>query len=113
MASELMTMNELDRLYIELLYHGLVAIRNASVAGDLELCQAASELLHEVPSLIGEANRQRHLYQALPVRQAFLHWIARSERQDVRHLTEVWFAPLWKRIDALLGIDPAAQGEMG
>jgi hypothetical protein len=100
-------MSDLDRLYLELLYHGLVSLRNASHQGDLELCKAESEYLHEVPSLIGETNRHRHLYQAGAARQAFLHWVESSGRQDVRDFLRVWLEPLWEQIDRLLGIEPA------
>ena len=98
---------DLDTLYATLLYHGLVAIRNASFAEDLERCQAESEYLHEVPSLIGETNVRRHVYQATAVRAAYLRWAAKDGRDDVREFVEVWYAPLWRQMDSILGGWPA------
>ncbi len=99
-------MCELDRLYIAILHQGLISIRNASNNGDLNLCQAESEYLHEVPSLIGETNMRRHIYQAAKVRPAFLKWANDNRREDILEFVKTWFAAEWKRIDAILGIDP-------
>jgi hypothetical protein len=98
-------MSELDGLYLHLLQHGLVLLRNASRRGDLEFCKAASEYLHNVPSLIGETNVNRHIYQASATRQSFVDWINASGGANVRELTEICFAAAWKQIDRILGID--------
>jgi hypothetical protein len=99
-------MSELDRLYIAILYHGLISIRNASINGDLDFCRAESEYLHEIPSLIGETNMRRHIYQATKVRPTFLKWANDNRREDVLEFVKTWFAAEWKRIDAILGVDP-------
>jgi hypothetical protein len=101
-------MNELDKVYLEILYHGLVGIRNASRNGDLEYCKAESEHLHEVPSLVGETNRHRHIYYATGHRAAYLEWIAKNHREDVREWVEVWYAGAWKELDRILGIGPSS-----
>jgi hypothetical protein len=98
-------MSELDGVYLRLLQHGLVAIRNASRRGDLEFCKAASEYLHEVPSLIGETNVHRHHCQATATRQAFVDWINVSGDASARRFVEIWLASAWKQIDKILGID--------
>jgi hypothetical protein len=85
-------MSELDRLYIAILYHGLVSIRNASSNGDLDLCKAESEYLHEIPSLLGETNLHRHIYQATKVRPAFLKWAKENRRDDVLQFVTTRFA---------------------
>jgi hypothetical protein len=97
--------SELDRLYIAILYQGLISIRNASSNGDLDLCKAESEYLHEIPSLIGEANLRRHIYQATKVRPAFLKWAKENRREDVLEFVKTWFATEWKGIDTILGVD--------
>jgi hypothetical protein len=103
---EATAVDELDQLYILLLHRGLVAIRNASSSGDLEFCKAVSEYLHEVPSLIGETNTRRHIYQATKVRPAFLEWVSAAARDDIHDFVGFWFASVWKRIDELLRIEP-------
>lgn len=100
-------MSELDQLYISVLYHGLISIRNASSKGDLDLCKAESEYLHEIPSLIGETNLRRHIYQATKVRPAFLKWAKDNGGEDVLRFVKTWFAAEWKRIDSILGVDPS------
>ena len=101
-------MNELDRLYVAVLYLGLISLRNASSKGDLELCKAASEYLHEIPSLIGETNMHRHIYQATKVRPAFLEWAKQHGRNDVLQSMNTWCAPEWEQIDSILGIHPSS-----
>jgi hypothetical protein len=83
-------MTELDGVYLRLLEHGLVAIRNASRRGDLEFCKAASEFLHNVPSLIGETNVFRHHYQATATRQAFVDWVNAHGGENKREWVEIW-----------------------
>lgn len=102
-------MNTIDRLYIELLSHGLAALRNAMQRGAFEYCRCESEHLHEVPSLIGNNNMAVHEFYLTVTRvtytqcinaiggsgNAFLDrryahlWgelerIVKSERQDLR-----------------------------
>jgi len=101
--------NELDRLYVTLLYHGLIAIRNASHGGDLEYCKAESEHLHEVPSLIGETNILRHVYQATAARGLYLEWVESNNRDDVREFIDIWYAPVWRDIDAILANEQSRQ----
>jgi hypothetical protein len=100
-------MNELDQLYIAVMYRGLISLRNASSVGDLELCTAESEYLHEIPSLIGETNIYRHIYQATKARSAFLEWAEQHGRNDVLEFMNAWFASEWKQIDRILGIHPS------
>ncbi len=100
-------MTDLDRLYITILHRGLVSVRDASRNGDLELCKAESEYLHEIPSLIGETNMLRHIYQKKTVRKVFLEWIKKNGRDDVLDFVQTWLAHEWGQIDAILGIEPS------
>ena len=97
-------MNDLDRLYVHVLHQGLISLRNASMNGDWEFCKAESEYLHEIPSLIGEANLHRHIYQATTVRPAFLQWARDNNRDDVLEFVNIWLASAWRQIDDLLGV---------
>jgi hypothetical protein len=51
-----------DRAYLDILRHGLVLLRNFACGGRLEFCPVEAEHLHEIPTLIGEANEHRHAY---------------------------------------------------
>ena len=106
-------MHELDQLYLAILHRGLISIRNASWNGDIELCKAHSEYLHEVPSLIGETNMHRHIYQAEKVGPAFLAWAKVNDRHDVLQFVNTYYAYEWKQIDRILGIDPPKETERG
>jgi hypothetical protein len=100
-------MSELDGLYILILQSGLAAIRNAARNGDLEYCAIESEHLHEIPSLIGEPNILRHRYYATQARPVYLEWAMQNNRENVRVLVDYFYSKPWKRMDVILGIDPA------
>ena len=55
-------MEKLDHIYKNILTLGLLEIRNAAQAGDAQRCHFESEHLHNLPSLIGEENIERHFY---------------------------------------------------
>src|SRR5262245_38406364 len=96
-------MNGLDQLYLVILYRGLISIRNATWNGDIEFCKAHSEYLHEIPSLIGETNMHRHIYQATKVGPAFLTWAKENGRDDVLQFVNAHYASEWKQIESILG----------
>lgn len=55
-------MEELNHIYKTVLTLGLLEIRNAALSGDATRCHFEAEHLHNLPSLIGEENIERHLY---------------------------------------------------
>jgi hypothetical protein len=55
-------MTERDSIYVQILHHGLLRIREAAAQGHLAYCAVESEHLHHIPSLIGETNEHRHSY---------------------------------------------------
>ena len=104
-------MNDLDRLYVSILHRGLIAIRNATWSQDLEFCKALSEYLHEIPSLIGEPNLLRHIYQATQASPMFSDWAKENGREDVLEFIETWLGEVWLQIDRVLQIDGAISRE--
>jgi hypothetical protein len=100
-------MSELDSLYVSLLRDGLISVRNAARSGDYEWCKAESEYLHEIPSLIGDSNLTRHIYQATGARKLYLKWVADNNRHDVKKYVDMFYAPVWIQMDKLLGIEQA------
>jgi hypothetical protein len=55
-------LHELDFLYAEFLRAGFIELRMALNSKDWEWIEAVYEVLHNVPSLIGETNVKRHEY---------------------------------------------------
>ncbi len=102
-------MDELDESYLAILHRGLVAIRNHSRNGDLEFCKEMSEYLHEIPTLIGEPNRLRHIYQAGPVRRTLLDWATDNGRDDLLEFVSIRFASELNQIDAVIGTHPSRE----
>lgn len=98
-------MSELDRLYLDLVHLGLVSIRNAACAGDVDWCRVEAEHIHEFPTLIGETNMSRHIYHATSPREAYLEWIVQNRRADVREHVRRWYAHTLQEIDRILGLE--------
>ncbi|HZL90562.1 MAG TPA: hypothetical protein VFB96_19500 [Pirellulaceae bacterium] len=71
-------MTERDSIYVQILHHGLLRIRDSAALGHLEYCAVESEHLHNVPSLIGETNEERHLYYFSHERAHYLKHVDRS-----------------------------------
>jgi hypothetical protein len=46
-------MTERDAIYLQILRHGLLRIRDSAALGHLEYCAVESEHLHNIPSPIG------------------------------------------------------------
>ena len=98
-------MNELDSLYVQLLRIGLPALRNAAQNGDLEHCQVEAEHLHEIPSLIGEANLRCHLLYMNKTRGRYLEWASNCHRASVDELVDFWYSSIWSQISELLSME--------
>jgi hypothetical protein len=89
-------MTERDTIYVEILHHGLLRIRNSAALGDLQYCAIESEHLHNLPSLIGETNEARHLYYFNHERTYFLERVDRSLPGMDFILAR--YVELWKRL---------------
>jgi hypothetical protein len=96
------SMNTLDRLYVRLLHHGLQILRDAAACDDAAWSYAEAELLHNVPSLIGEPNLRRHAYFWDQERQAYLTWLEKSENVRAASLAKTLYDPIWPSIEAEL-----------
>lgn len=96
------TMNELAPYYIKLLHHGLLSIREAAYAKDIEWVKAQTELLHNVPSLIDETNTKRHEYFWVCERQAYIEWIESSGGETPRKRMRIYYEPIWQEMEPLM-----------
>ena len=92
-----------DAAYLEILKHGLIAIRNAAAAGNVTRCQAEAEHLHNIPALIGFTDASAHRYYLGVARTMFLEWVlAQKDGALMRHVHSVYL-PFWQVLEEELG----------
>ncbi len=75
-------MDELQKLYVQLLHNGLLEIRTAFELDEKEWLAAEIDFLHNIPSFLNESNLHRHRYFWEKERPYYL------ERIDALHLDE-------------------------
>jgi hypothetical protein len=95
-------MTKLDQLYIQFLHLGLLVLREAIASGDTDWANAEVELLHNVPSLIGETNAARHEYFWLQERTSYIGWTSASGREYQRSRMRTYYEPIWREIETLI-----------
>ena len=100
---------ELDPIYLQLLRTGLLSLRDAALRNDLPACQAEAECLHEVPTLVGEDNIQRHFHYARVVFRSYIEWARATGRSDVNERVNAFYVPIWKAIADVLSAWAAQQ----
>lgn len=93
-----------DRAYLDLLHHGLVLLRDFACRGRMEGCLIEAEHLHEIPTLIGEANEHRHVYYLRGTRGLYLQRL--RELGDAAYLEQVsiWYASPWRVLAQVAGM---------
>lgn len=96
-----------DRAYLDLLHNGLVLLRNFSYGGRVELWRVEAEHLHEIPTLIGEANEYRHAYYLRGTRGLYLEQL--RELGDAAYLEQVavWYTGPWRVLAEAAGVELA------
>jgi hypothetical protein len=96
-------MNERDSIYLQLLGHGLIRLRDAASAGNADYCTVEADHLHNLPSLIGEPNQQRHDYYLDQERSLYLNRVDRSVLGISFNLDR--YSELWQRLFELRGAE--------
>jgi hypothetical protein len=93
-----------DRAYLDILHYGLVLLRNFACGGRLGFCPIEAEHLHEIPTLIGEANEHRHVYYLRGTRGLYLEQL--RELGDAVYLEQVsvWYASPWQVLAEAAGM---------
>lgn len=92
-------MTERDALYVQILHHGLLRLRDSAAGGHIQYCAVEAEHIHNVPSLIGEANEQRHLHYFRQEREQYLEHVDRSI--PGMDFTLRRYAGLWARLEKI------------
>lgn len=94
--------SELDQLYCRMLSLGFILLRKANDAGDAEWVASELELLHNVPSLVGEENALRHEYFWLQERTAYIERASASGRERQKSEMLTYYDPIWRKMEPLI-----------
>ena len=95
-------MAKLDLLYARLLTVGFVVMRQAAESADRDWLEAEFELLHNVPSLIGEPNIERHLYFWSKERTHYIEWVSAPGREWANARMLTYYKPTWDEMEPLM-----------
>ena len=93
-------MSDRDRIYTELLQAGFVVLRQAIESGDSDWLSAEVEMLHNVPSLIGDQNPERHAYFWTQERDQYVQWVASSGSHAAESRMRTYYEPIWSELSA-------------
>jgi hypothetical protein len=96
--------NELDRLYCHLLTAGFMVLRQATEAQDMGWVASELELLHNIPSLIGETKVGRHEYFWEKERTRYVGFVAASGSEMQRSTMRTYYEPIWREMEPLMGL---------
>ncbi len=90
-----------DQLYCQMLALGFIVLRQALDSCDPDWIEREIELLHNVPSLIGETNIERHEYFLKQERRHYEEWASARDREPQKSLMVIYYVPIWEQMDAL------------
>ena len=88
-------MTTLDFFYSHLLSVGFVVLRQAIDSDDPEWVNAELELLHNIPSLLGEENIKRHRYFWLEERSHYIQWVSDAGSESAKSRMQTFYEPIW------------------
>jgi hypothetical protein len=97
-SEELATVTQLDLLYAQTLQVGFIVLKQAFESGAREWIDAELELLHNVPSLIGESNKRRHRYFWDKERTRYIEWVSAPGRDEARSRMRTYYEPIWNEM---------------
>ena len=95
-------MDELDTLYAQLLSLGFVVLKQAVHSGKRDWVEAELEMLHNVPSLLGEDNVERHRYYWFIERQQYVDWVSAPGRDEAKSRMLTYYEPIWREMEPLI-----------
>jgi hypothetical protein len=94
-------MSELDSIYLHLLRVGFVVLKQAPASGDTSWVYAEVEMLHNIPSLVGEQNPKRHRYYWDLERPHYIAWVAAHGSGEARSQMRTYYEPIWSELARL------------
>jgi hypothetical protein len=95
-------MVELNGYYARLLHVGFLVLRQAFDAGDREWLLAEIEFLHNVPSLLGEENIERHRYFWLSERDIYLERLKTHGEEEPLLQMLTFYEPIWNEMEPVM-----------
>lgn len=95
-------MTQLELLYAQILEVGLLVLRQAVESGNQDWINAEFELLHNVPGLIGEDNKERHRYFWHKERVRYINWASGQGREKARSRMLTYYSPIWDEMEPLV-----------
>jgi hypothetical protein len=95
-------MVNLDQLYARFLQVGFVVLRQAIESGKQDWIDAELELLHNVPSLLGETNPERHRYFWFQERPHHMEWVSAHAREEAKSRMLTYYKPIWDEMEPLV-----------
>lgn len=96
-------MNELDKIYLNLLKNGIISLREATSSNDLVWCGNEAEHLHNIPSLIEESNLERHIYYFNFERKKYLEWVKSTGNTRLIKFINKNYIRNWERLSEIIG----------
>lgn len=103
-------MAKLDQIYAQLLAVGFLVMRQAAESKNGDWLEAEFELLHNVPSLIGEANPERHRYFWSQERTHYIEWVSAPGREQAKSRMLTYYKPTWDEMESLMAQFTAQPG---
>jgi hypothetical protein len=94
-----------DRAYLDLIHYGLVLLRNFARGERLEFCPVEAEHLHEIPTLIGEANEHRHVYYLRGTRRLYLQQLRELGNAAYLEQVAIWYTGPWRILAAAAAVE--------
>ena len=98
-------MEELNAFYNRLLLFGLIVLREAIYAHNDDWTKAEIEMLHNLPSLVGEQNVERHRYFWFVERDVYIQRVLALENDEPKSRMRMYYEPIWHEMEpVLLGV---------
>jgi len=92
-------MADLDLLYARFLQVGFIVLRQAIEYAKRDWIDAELELLHNVPSLVGEGNPERHRYFWFQERSHHIEWVSAPGREEAKSRMLTYYKPIWDEME--------------
>ena len=93
-------MTTLDSFYSQLLRVGFLVLRQAVDSDDPAWVNAEIELLHNVPSLLGEGNFRRHRYFWRKERTHYIEWVLNGGGELAKSRMRTFYEPIWEEMES-------------
>ena len=95
-------MKRLDHLYSRFLSLGFIVLREAIEANDPEWIKMELEVLHNVPSLIGESNLHRHVYFWQGERTLYIERTFAHNNNSQKSAMRAYYEPIWDEMEPIM-----------